>query len=246
VFHQAALGSVPGSVEQPRQYNDVNTNGTLNVLEAAREAKVQRVMFAASSSAYGENPVPWVESQPPLPVSPYAATKLAGEGLLRAYAGSYGKSEGLDTASLRYFNIFGPRQNANSAYVAVIAAFAKALLAGKRPVIYGDGEQSRDFTFVANAVHANLLAAGREERINGEVINVGCGERISVNQLASNMANALKRPDLTPVHEAERAGDIRHSFADLHRAAEMLGYQPIVGVQKGLEQTMAWYKAVLI
>src|SRR4051812_1588241 len=153
VFHLAAMGSVPRSVEEPRLYHDVNTTGTLNVLEAARAAGVKRVVFAASSSAYGENPVPWMETMPPLPRSPYAATKVAGEALLSAYSANYGP----DTASLRYFNIFGPRQNANSAYAAVIAAFAKALRAGQRPVIYGDGEQSRDFTFVANVVHANLL-----------------------------------------------------------------------------------------
>lgn len=241
VFHQAALGSVPRSVEQPRLYNDVNTTGTLNVLEAARQAAVERVMFAASSSAYGENPVPWVETLPPMPKSPYAATKLAGEGLLRAYAHSYG----LDTCSLRYFNIFGPRQNANSAYAAVIAAFAKALLGGERPVIYGDGEQSRDFTFVANAVHANLLAARREGPIRGEVLNVGCGGQISVNQLARSMAAALGRPELTPVHKPERAGDIRHSFAELGRTRHALGYQPVALFEAGLEQTISWYRSVL-
>lgn len=241
VFHQAALGSVPRSVEQPRLYNEVNTSGTLNVLEAARDAKVQRVMFAASSSAYGENPVPWIESLPPMPKSPYAATKLAGEGLLRAYAASYG----LDTAALRYFNIFGPRQNANSAYAAVIAAFAKALLAGNRPTIYGDGEQSRDFTYVANVVHANLLAARRSQPIHGEVINVGCGARISVNQLAADMAAMLGRPDLAPKHEPERVGDIKHSFADLARVTETLGYTPVVGFRPGLERTVAWYRSVM-
>ena len=241
VFHQAALGSVPRSVEQPRLYNEVNTTGTLNVLEAAREAAVARVMFAASSSAYGENPVPWVETLPPMPKSPYAATKLAGEGLLRAYANSYG----LDTCSLRYFNIFGPRQNANSAYAAVIAAFAKALLASKRPVIYGDGEQSRDFTFVANAVHANLLAASHEGPIRGEVLNVGCGSRISVNQLAGSMAAALGRPDLKPEYAPERAGDIKHSFADLRLTRDTLHYQPIVQFEPGLRQTIEWYRAVL-
>lgn len=242
VFHQAALGSVPRSVNQPRLYNEVNVTGTLNVLEAARSAKVHRVMFAASSSAYGTNPVPWVETLPPKPRSPYAATKLADEGLLRAYSASYG----LDTASLRYFNIFGPRQNANSAYAAVIAAFAKALLAGSRPVIYGDGEQSRDFTFVANAVHANLLCARRDEPIAGEVINVACGGRISVNTLATTMARALGRPDLTPVYEPERAGDIKHSFADLGCAREMLNYTPIVDFEEGLKTTMDWYKSVLV
>jgi nucleoside-diphosphate-sugar epimerase len=241
VFHLAALGSVPRSVEEPRLYQEVNATGTLNVLEAARAAKVERVMFAASSSAYGDNDVPWVETMAVRPRSPYAATKAAGEGLLRAYSASFG----LDTASLRYFNIFGPRQNANSAYAAVIAAFAKALLGGVRPVIFGDGEQSRDFTFVDNAVHANLLAARREEPIGGEVINVGCGGRISVNQLATMMGRAVGRSDLEPLHERERAGDLKHSFADLGRARRILGYEPIVGFEAGLEQTVAWYKAVL-
>jgi UDP-glucose 4-epimerase len=241
VFHQAALGSVPRSVEQPRLYNDVNTTGTLNVLEAAREAGVARVMFAASSSAYGENPVPWVETMPVLPRSPYAATKVAGEALFRAYSASYG----LDTACLRYFNIFGPRQNANSAYAAVIAAFAKALLARKNPVIFGDGEQSRDFTFVHNAVHANLLAARRPEPIAGEILNVGCGDRISVNELARLMAELLDAGDRRPVHEPERAGDLKHSFADLERSRSMLGYRPIVDFRSGLDQTVRWYQSVL-
>jgi nucleoside-diphosphate-sugar epimerase len=241
VFHQAALGSVPRSVEQPRLYNDVNTLGTLNVLEAAREAKVRRVMFAASSSAYGDNGVPWVESMPVLPRSPYAATKVAGEALLRAYAASYG----LDTASLRYFNIFGPRQNANSAYAAVIAAFARAYIGGTRPIIYGDGEQSRDFTFVHNAVHANLLAARSEKPIGGEVINVGTSGRISVNELAARMAAALGREDLRPIHELERAGDLKHSFADLDRARSVLGYEPIVPFEAGLDATVRWYRQVL-
>jgi len=239
VFHQAALGSVPRSVEEPRLFNDVNTNGTLNVLEAARRANVPRVTFAASSSVYGENPVPWAETLPPMPKSPYAATKLAGEGLLRAYANSYG----LDTVSLRYFNIFGPRQNANSAYAAVIAAFAKALLAGQRPVIYGDGEQSRDFTFVANVVHANLLAARHQQPFRGEAINVGCGGQISVNHLAASMAIALGRADLKPLYEPQRPGDIKHSFADLTRATDLLGYRPLVPFQPGLEQMLAWYKS---
>ncbi len=173
MFHQAALGSVPRSVEQPELYNEVNTVGTLNVLEAARRAKVRRVMFAASSSAYGDNGVPWVETMPMLPISPYAATKAAGEALLRAFSGSYG----LDTVSLRYFNIFGPRQNANSAYAAVIAAFGKSLLSGQQPVIFGDGLQSRDFTFVHNVVHANLLAARHDGKLAGEAINVAVADK---------------------------------------------------------------------
>ena len=240
VFHLAALGSVPRSVELPRLYNDVNVTGTLNVLEAAREAGVKRVMFSASSSAYGSNPVPWVETMPVLPRSPYAATKVADEALMRAWSHSYG----LDTACLRYFNIFGPRQNANSAYAAVIAAFAKALHAGERPTIYGDGEQSRDFTFVANAVHANLLAARHDRPLEGSVLNVGCGDRISVNDLAVEMAKAWDRPDLTPVHQPERAGDIKHSFADLQKTTATLGYKPQVTFHDGLAATIDWYQSV--
>jgi len=238
VFHLAALGSVPRSVEQPRLYNDVNTTGTLNVLEAARAAGVKRVMFAASSSAYGLNPVPWVETMPVLPRSPYAATKVAGEGLLRAYAASYG----LDTAALRYFNIFGPRQNANSAYAAVIAAFAKAILAGQQPTIFGDGTQSRDFTHVDNAVHANLLAARSPRPLAGEVINIACGQRVTVTELAQQAAAALGRPELMPVYAAERTGDVKHSVADLTRAKEILSYQPIVPFSEGLRQTLDWYR----
>jgi UDP-glucose 4-epimerase len=241
VFHHAALGSVPASVERPRDYHEANTTGTLNVLDAARAAGVQRVMFAASSSAYGENPVPWTETMPVLPISPYAATKVAGEALLRAYSGSYG----LDTASLRYFNIYGPRQNANSAYAAVIAAFAKALLANKHPAIYGDGEQSRDFTFVHNAVHANLLAARSTGKLAGEVINVGCGLSITVNHLANQLAAALGHPELTAVHHPERTGDLKHSYADLARATALLDYKPVVDFEPGLATTIAWYKSVL-
>ncbi|MGH7214437.1 MAG: NAD-dependent epimerase/dehydratase family protein, partial [Tepidisphaeraceae bacterium] len=215
VFHQAALGSVPASVERPREFHDVNVTGTLNVLEVARVAKVQRVLFAASSSAYGDSPtLPKSESMSAAPRSPYAATKLAGEALMGAYAASYG----LDTVSLRYFNIFGPRQNANSAYAAVIAAFAKALLSGQSPVIHGDGEQSRDFTYVDNAVHANLLAARSQRPLNGVVLNVAVGERVTVNELLREMAALLGRADLKPEHRPERAGDVKHSLADLTRA----------------------------
>jgi nucleoside-diphosphate-sugar epimerase len=225
----------------PRLYHEVNTTGTLNILEAARESGVRRVMFAASSSAYGDNRVPWVESMPVSPMSPYAATKAAGEALLRAYSSSYG----LDTASLRYFNVFGPRQNANSAYAAVIAAFAKAILEGKNPVIYGDGDQSRDFTFIDNVVHANLLAARCATPIGGKVLNVGCGGRISVNELERTIAAMLGRPDLQPRYLAERAGDLKHSFADLTRTRSILGYEPITDFKSGLAQTVAWYRSVL-
>jgi nucleoside-diphosphate-sugar epimerase len=241
VFHEAALGSVPRSVEHPRLYNEVNITGTLNVLDAARHAGVHRVIFAASSSAYGDNPVPWVETMPVMPRSPYAATKVADEALLRAYSCSYG----LDTACLRYFNIFGPRQNANSAYAAVIAAFAKAIINGQSPVIFGDGEQSRDFTFVANAVHANLLAARCQNNLHGQVINVGCGSPVTVSCLAKLMAEALDRPDLEPVFKPARAGDLKHSFADLARARSVLDYQPIVRFAPGLRETIAWYRRTL-
>ena len=239
VFHQAALGSVPMSVREPRRFHDANVTGTLNVLEAARTAGVQRVMFAASSSAYGDNGVPWVETMPIRPQSPYAATKVAGEALLRAYSSSYG----LDTVSLRYFNIFGPRQNANSAYAAVIAAFAKALLSGQRPIIHGNGQQSRDFTYVDNVVHANLLAARHATPLFGEVLNVGCGRQTSVNELARIMAAALARPDLKPQYDPPRAGDLEHSFADIVRTQSTLGYHPLVDFEPGLKRTMHWYAA---
>jgi nucleoside-diphosphate-sugar epimerase len=239
VFHHAALGSVPDSIERPRAFAEVNITGTLNVLEAARAAKVKRLMFAASSSAYGDSEaLPKVETMPPLPRSPYAASKVAAEALVAAYAAAYG----LDAVSLRYFNIFGPRQNANSAYAAVIAAFARALLAGERPVIYGDGEQSRDFTFVANVVHANLLAARSSAPLGGAVINVACAQRITVNELARQMAARFGRADLAPVHKPPRIGDVKHSLADLSRAGSMLGYAPLVPFDAGLAVTCDWYR----
>ena len=243
VFHQAAMGSVPRSVEMPQRYHEVNTTGTLNVLEAARAAgTVCRVMFAASSSAYGDTPtLPKTETMPVLPRSPYAANKAAGEAMLRAWALSYADDKGPDTVSLRYFNIFGPRQNANSAYAAVIAAFADALLHGRPPHIHGDGEASRDFTFVDNAVHANLLAARHPQRLDGEVFNVACGERITINQLAATMARLLDKPDLAATHGPDRAGDVKHSLADLSRITATLGYTPVVDFEPGLDATVQWY-----
>jgi UDP-glucose 4-epimerase len=242
VFHQAALGSVPGSVQRPRIYHDVNATGTLNILEAARGAGVHRVMFAASSSAYGDTEqLPKVESMAPRPLSPYAANKVACEALMRAYASSYG----LDTAALRYFNIFGPRQNANSAYAAVIAAFAKAALAGRNLTIYGDGEQSRDFTFIANVVHANLLAARSEKPLMGEIMNIACAQRVTVNELARIVLDLYHRDDLKIIHEPERAGDVKHSLADLSQARRLLGYEPLVEFRTGLKPTLEWYAQVL-
>src|ERR1051325_8405588 len=184
VFHLAAMGSVPKSIEEPQRTWSVNATGTLRVLQAARKAAVQRVVLAASSSAYGDQPaLPKVETMLPQPLSPYAVSKLAGDEMMSGWAHCYG----LSTVSLRYFNIFGPRQTADSAYAAVIAAFAKAMLSGKRPTIFGDGEQSRDFTYVHNAVHANLLAARHEQPIVGDVFNVACGQRVTLNELAAVM-----------------------------------------------------------
>jgi nucleoside-diphosphate-sugar epimerase len=238
-FHEAALGSVPRSIEEPRRYHEVNSTGTLNVLEAARKSKSRRVIFAASSSAYGDSPtLPKIETMPVAPRSPYAATKVAGEALLAAYSAGFG----MDTVSLRYFNIFGPRQRADSAYAAVIAAFAKAMLAGTRPTVYGDGEQSRDFTYVDNAVQANLLAARRLKPLDGAIINIACGLRITVNELASRMAEWLKRDDLKPIHAPERAGDVKHSLANLGLARQMLEYEPITDFADGLAATMEWYR----
>jgi nucleoside-diphosphate-sugar epimerase len=242
VFHLAALGSVPHSVERPMEYHDVDATGTVKVLQAARSAHVKRLMYSASSSAYGERPgLPKVETMAPDARSPYAAAKLAGEGYLTAFSASYG----LDTVSLRYFNIFGPRQNPNSAYAAVIAAFAKAILSGKPPTIFGDGEQSRDFTFAHNAVHANLLGARHDKPLMGDVLNVACGQRVTLNQLAPMMCKLLGREDLKPVYGPERAGDVKHSQADLSRIKQVLDYSPVVDLQPGLDATLKWYESVL-
>ena len=238
VFHLAALGSVPHSVERPVPYHEADATGTVMVLEAARHAGASRVVYSASSSAYGASELlPKTEDMPTAPLSPYAAAKLAGEAYMSAYAGSYG----IDTASLRYFNIFGPRQNANSAYAAAIAAFATAALSGRNPTIYGDGEQSRDFTHVDNVVHANLLAARSAKPIQGEVINVACGQRVTVNELVAEVISFCDDSSLRATHAPERAGDVRHSLADITRAKALLGYEPIVGFREGLAETLQWY-----
>ncbi len=238
VFHLAALGSVPRSVEQPELYLRVNVNGAFRVLQAARAAGVERVLFASSSSVYGgAEELPQRESLPVRARSPYAATKVTCESLISAWASAYA----LDTASLRFFNVFGPRQNAHSAYAAVIAAFAKSMLAGERPVIHGDGEQSRDFTFVDNVVHANLLAARCPQPLAGRSLNVACGDRVTVNQLAAAVARVLGRTDLTPIYAPTRAGDVRHSQADLSAIRAALGYAPIVSLEPALRATLDWY-----
>jgi len=242
VFHQAALPSVPRSITMPRRYHDVNVTGTQILLDAAVAGGVKRVMFAASSSAYGDTPtLPKEESMPPRPKSPYAANKVAGECLLHAYANCFD----MDCVALRYFNIFGPRQNANSAYAGVIAAFARQLLQGQRPRVFGDGTQTRDFTFVDNAVHANLLAARRHQPLRGRVLNVACGRAVSVDDLAQRMAAVLQRTELTPEHGDPRPGDVQHSLASLDQISEALGYHPIVDFEAGLRQTVAWYQDTL-
>lgn len=239
IFHQAALGSVPRSVKHAEKYHHVNTTGTLNILESAVKLGIDRVVFAASSSAYGDSEtLPKVETMPVKPLSPYAANKVGCEALMRAYASCYD----IDTASLRYFNIFGPRQNANSAYAAVIAAFAKALQAKQPPIIFGDGEQSRDFTFVENAVHANLLAATCSRPLNGEVMNVACGQRVTVNELWHRMAAMWPGDGQEPGYQDVRAGDVKHSLADIELARELTGYEPVVSFERGLEATVAWYR----
>jgi nucleoside-diphosphate-sugar epimerase len=237
VLHQAALGSVPRSVADPVRTHDVNLTGTLNVLAAARDAGVERVVYAASSSAYGNTEeLPKHEGMVPRPLSPYAVTKLAGEEYGRAFHASYG----LATVSLRYFNVFGPRQDPASQYAAVIPLFVTAAMEGRSPTIFGDGEQSRDFTYVANVVRANLRACAAPATAFGEVVNIGCGERITVNRLWENI-RALVGAETAPEYLDPRPGDVRHSLASLDRAHRLLGYQPEVALEDGLRRTVEWF-----
>jgi len=233
VFHQGAVPSVPRSVAEPLRTNRVNVDGTLLVLESARRAGVRRLVYAASSSAYGDTEVlPKVETLPANPLSPYALQKYAGEIYCRLYHELYG----LETVSLRYFNVFGPRQDPESTYAAVIPRFATACLRGEPARVHGDGEQSRDFTYVGDTVRANLLAADAP-RAAGQVINVAGGRRISLNQLLSALQE-LVGCDLEPIHEPARTGDVRHSLADLRRARELLGFEPAVPFVEGLRRTV--------
>lgn len=248
VFHLAALGSVPRSLEQPQRTWSVNATGTLRVLEAARAAKVDRVVFASSSSAYGEQAsalrggaAPKVETMLPSPMSPYAASKAAAELLCSAWSHSFG----ISTISVRYFNVFGPRQPAGSAYSAVVAAFAKSLLAGEAPVIFGDGGQSRDFTYVGNAVLGTLLAGVAERDFRGEVVNIGTGQATTVHDLAETMARLLGVPHIQPAFKPARPGDVRESLADISRARQLLGYDPVTDLEDGLAETVEWYKRAL-
>jgi len=238
VFHEAALASVPRSLEDPLATNRANVSGTLNLLLAARDAGVRRFVYAGSSSVYGASQeLPKVESMAPAPASPYALSKLVGE----EYTRLFGEHFGLSTVTLRYFNVFGPRQDPESPYAAVIPAFMKRLMRGMPPIIYGDGEQSRDFTFVANVVDANLAAACA--RATG-TFNIACGERISLLELLARLQEALGTR-LAPRHEPARAGDVRHSQADISRAQRELGYQPGVTLSQGLEATVAYFRQAL-
>ena len=239
ISHQAALGSVPRSVNDPLTTNDVNITGTLNIFTAAREKKVKRVVYAASSSTYGDHPgLPKVEDKIGNPLSPYAVTKYVNELYAQVYANLYG----MEFIGLRYFNIFGPRQNPQGAYAAVIPLFVKALLENKPPVINGDGSHSRDFTFVANAVAANIAAMFTEEKkaVN-QVYNIACGHQTSLSGLFEDLKKQAGS-ELVPVYGPERAGDVKHSLADISKARALLGYQPTISVEEGLQLTYNWYK----
>jgi nucleoside-diphosphate-sugar epimerase len=237
VFHQAALPSVPRSVQDPLTSNATNVTGTLNVLLAARDEKVRRVVFASSSSVYGANPeLPKREDMATLPIAPYAVAKLAGESYCRSFTHVFG----LETVALRYFNVFGPRQDPLSQYAAVVPNFITAALDGTQPVVFGDGEQSRDFTYIDNVVEANVRAMHAEE-VAGATFNVAAGERTSLNRLIELIAEITGRP-LRPRHEPPRPGDVRDSEADVSLAGQQLGYRPIVPLEEGLRRTIATYR----
>lgn len=234
VFHEAAIVSVPYSVEHPQETHDVNIQGTLNVLMAAKRQRVKRVVFASSAAVYGQEPtLPKRESMRLEPVSPYGVEKATSELYLHTWATTFG----VETVALRYFNVFGPRQDPSSAYSGVISIFAERALSGRAAVIFGDGEQSRDFVYVANVVDANLRAA-EAEGVSGEAYNVGAGKRTSLNELAA-MVGAITKTDFSPKHEAARSGDIVHSLADISRTTKELGWSPRVDVATGLAELFA-------
>ena len=239
VFHEAAIPSVPRSVDNPRQTHTASVDGTFSLLVAAREKKVRRLIYAASSSAYGDQPtLPKSEEMSPDPLSPYAVAKLVGEYYARVFTRVYG----LETFSLRYFNVFGPRQDPGSQYSGVVSLFISALSTNNRPVIYGDGEQSRDFTYIDNVVDANLKAASATGGL-GQVINIANGERITLNQLLQELKDLTGRSEIEADYRDSRIGDVRHSLADISRARQILGYEPLVGLRDGLRRTIDWWKA---
>jgi len=237
VLHEGALPSVPRSVDEPHLTHQHCIDATFTMLMAARDAHVKRFVYAASSSAYGDTPtLPKVETMRPDPLSPYAVGKLVGEYYLSVFAKVYG----LQTISLRYFNVFGPGQDPASQYAAAIPAFVTAILKNKPPTVYGDGEQSRDFTYIDNVVHANLLAA-RAKKTAGEVVNVACGEVVTVNAIIGEI-NRLLGKNVKPIYAPVRAGDVKHSLADITAARKLIGFEPIVLFQEGLERSIDWYR----
>lgn len=238
VFHEAAIPSVPRSVEDPTQTHIASVDGTFHLLLAAREQKVRRVVYAASSSAYGDQPtLRKLEDMAPDPLSPYAVAKLVGEYYCQVFTRIYG----LETVSLRYFNVFGPRQDPGSQYSGVVSRFISALCSNQTPVIFGDGEQSRDFTYIDNVVYANLKAATTTLGV-GKVINVAIGERITLNQLLAELKDLIGRPEVVAEFREPRVGDVRHSLADITRARELLGFEPTVDLREGLKRTIDWWK----
>jgi len=239
VFHEAAIPSVPRSVDNPLETHDASVNATFSLLLAARDRKVRRVIYAASSSAYGDQPeLPKYEDMRPEPLSPYAVAKLVGEYYCRVFTRVYG----LETVSLRYFNIFGPRQDPRSKYSGVISRFVTALMEEQRPVIYGDGEQSRDFTYVSNVVDANMRAA-ESARAVGQVINVGNGVRVTLNNLLIRLKSLTGQHNIEAEYQDARQGDVRHSLADISRARDLLGYEPRVDLEEGLRLTIDWWSS---
>ena len=240
VFHEAALASVPRSVADPVATNVNCVDATLNVLVAARDAGVRRVVYAGSSSAYGDTPtLPKHEEMIPRPISPYAVAKLAGEHYMASFARVYG----LETVTLRYFNVFGPYQDPTSHYSGVLAVFCRKMLKGEQPTIYGDGEQSRDFTYIDNVVHANLLAASAPaEKVSGEVMNTATGARVTLNETFA-ILRELTGYEGEPAYGPARSGDVRDSLADIGKAEERLGYRPLVDFRGGLRRTVEWYRA---
>jgi UDP-glucose 4-epimerase len=240
IFHEAAIPSVPRSIDDPVTSNHAGVSGTVQLLVAAKDAKVRRVVYAGSSSVYGNTPtLPKQEQMQPSPISPYAVSKLAGELYMQSFARVYG----METVVIRYFNVFGPFQDPTSHYSGILAIFTMKMLAGETPTIYGDGEQSRDFTFIQNVVHGNLLASeAPAERVSGKVFNVATGNRVTLNQTAEILRRATGYTGEIR-YAAERSGDVKHSLADISRAKECFGYEPLVNFSEGIERTVAWYKA---